>query len=66
MMIIVHYLTFHRPEKAHQPDIKGIEEIHKTKKIILTKFTLKSAKLLIKLWYISIKDHKIRLTLHLN
>lgn len=61
-MIVVHYLTFQMPEKAHQPDIKGIEEIHKTKKIILSKFTLKSAKLLIKLWYISKKDHKVRLT----
>lgn len=48
-------------QKKHQSDIKGIEKIHKTKKMIL-KFILKSAKLLLRLFVAHwIKDQKVRL-----
>lgn len=43
-------LNLHRSEKTHQPDIQGIEETHKTKTIILSKFTMKSVKLPIRLF----------------
>lgn len=44
-------LNLHRSEKkTHQPDIQGIEETHKTKMIILSKFTIKSVKLPIRLF----------------
>lgn len=42
-------LNLHRSEKTHQPDIKGTGETHKTKTINLSKFTLESVKLLIRL-----------------